>query len=377
MAFARRSQVSAVTVWTVGLNVLALVFLARSIDRLQPVIVLLAVAGLITLALEPLVRWLQHRGFRRGWAVLTTFVGMVGVVSLLGATLLPLLVEQVRNLIQAAPNLVTEVRAWGATRWLDERLDLEASVREAVGRLPSSLASSAVGVVSSTVNMLFAFLTVMTLALFGLIFGKDLFEQGLSWVRPARRPKVRQLALNMRKAVGGYLTGTFLTVTLGGIVTALGTWLLGVPYFLALGSLYLLLGFIPYVGSFLMAVLVSFTTLTTVGLNRALLALGIFLIYQQVEGNLIQPLVQRHSIRMNPLLISVVLLIGGALMGLVGAIIALPIAAALQELLREVQEEQRLRWDAEEGAGAVEPQREDEGPRLPPGENDPTGPVPH
>ncbi|HLM45091.1 MAG TPA: AI-2E family transporter, partial [Myxococcaceae bacterium] len=169
MAFARRSQVSAVTVWTVGLNVLALVFLARSIDRLQPVIVLLAVAGLITLALEPLVRWLQHRGFRRGWAVLTTFVGMVGVVSLLGATLLPLLVEQVRNLIQAAPNLVTEVRAWGATRWLDERLDLEASVREAVGRLPSSLASSAVGVVSSTVNMLFAFLTVVTLALFGLI----------------------------------------------------------------------------------------------------------------------------------------------------------------------------------------------------------------
>jgi predicted PurR-regulated permease PerM len=289
--------------------------------------------------------------------------------------LLPLLVEQVRNLIQAAPNLVTEVRAWGATRWLDERLDLEASVREAVGRLPSSLASSAVGVVSSTVNMLFAFLTVVTLALFGLIFGKDLFEQGLSWVRPARRPKVRQLALNMRKAVGGYLTGTFLTVTLGGIVTALGTWLLGVPYFLALGSLYLLLGFIPYVGSFLMAVLVSFTTLTTVGLNRALLALGIFLIYQQVEGNLIQPLVQRHSIRMNPLLISVVLLIGGALMGLVGAIIALPIAAALQELLREVQVEQRLRWDAEEGA--VEPKPEEEGPRLPPGENDSTGPVPH
>jgi predicted PurR-regulated permease PerM len=377
MSFARRSQISAVTVWTVGLNVLALMFLARSIDRLQPVLVLLAVAALITLALEPVVRWLQRRGFRRGWAVLTTFVALLGAATLLGATLLPLLVEQVRNLVQAAPNLVTEVRAWGATRWLDERLDLEASVREAVGRLPSSLAESAVGVVSSTVNMLFAFLTVVTLSAFGIIFGKDLFEQALGWVRPARRPKVRRLALDMRKAVGGYLTGTFLTVTLGGIVTALGTWLLGVPYFLALGSLYLLLGFIPYVGSFLMAVLVSFTTLTTVGLNRALLALGLFLIYQQVEGNLIQPLVQRHSIRMNPLLISVVLLIGAALMGLVGAIIALPIAAALQELLREVQEEQRLRWDAEDGGGAAAPERKEDPPLLPPDEHDPAGPAPH
>jgi len=166
-------------------------------------------------------------------------------------------------------------------------------------------------------------------------------------------------------------------VTLGGIVTALGTWLMGVPYFLALGSLYLLLGFIPYVGSFLMAVLVSFTTLTTVGLNRALLALGFFLIYQQVEGNLIQPLVQRHSIRMNPLLISVVLLIGGALMGLVGAIIALPIAAALQQLLREVHEEKRLRWEAEDGGGAAAPERKEDGPRLPPDEHDPASPAPH
>jgi predicted PurR-regulated permease PerM len=377
MAFGRRSQISAVTVWTVGLNVLALVFLARSIDRLWPVVMLFAVAVLITLALEPVVRLLQRHGFRRGWAVLTTFVALLGVTTFLGTKLVPLLVDQVRNLIQAAPDLVTEVRAWAATRWLEEKLDLERSVREVLGRLPSSLAQSAVGVVSSTVNLLFTFLTVVTLSVFGLLFGRELFEQSLSWVRPARRPKVRQLALDMRKAVGGYLTGTFLTVTLGGVVTALGTWLLGVPYFLALGGLYLLLGLIPYLGSFLMAVLVSFTTLTTVGLNRAVIALVVFLVYQQVEGNLIQPLVQRHSIRMNPLLILVVLLVGGALAGLLGAVIALPVAAAIQQLLREVQEEQRLRWDAEDGGGAAAPERKQDAPLLPPDEHDPMGPVPH
>lgn len=377
MALVRRSQISALTVWTVGLNVLALVFLARSIDRLRPVLMLFAVAVLITLAMEPLVRWLQRRGFSLGWAVLTTVVGLLGVTTFLGAKLVPLLVDQVRNLIHAAPDLVTEVRAWSATRWLEEKLDLERSVREVLGRLPSSLAQSAVGVVSSTVSLLFTFLTVVTLSVFGLLFGKDLFEQALSWVRPARRPKVRQLAMDMRKAVGGYLTGTFLTVTLGGVLTAVGTWLLGVPYFLALGSLYLLLGLIPYLGSFLMALLVSFTTLTTVGLNRAVLALALFLIYQQVEGNLIQPLVQRHSIRMNPLLILVVLLIGGALAGLVGAVIALPVAAAIQELLQEVQEERRQRWEAEAASGAVEPERKEDVPRLAPDEHDSAGPTPH
>ena len=206
-------------------------------------------------------------------------------------------------------------------------------------------------------NGVLVFITVVTLSLFALLFGKDLYEQALGWVRPARRPVVRELVKNMHRAVSGYLAGTALTVTLGGLVTALGTFLLGVPYFLALGSLYLVLGLIPYIGSLLMALLVSFTTLTTVGLNRALIALGLFLIYQQVEGNLIQPLVQRHSIRMNPLLISVVLLMGAALMGLIGAVIALPLAAALQELLREVQEQQRERWSSEREDGAPPPPR--------------------
>ncbi|HZH16279.1 MAG TPA: AI-2E family transporter, partial [Archangium sp.] len=106
----------------------------------------------------------------------------------------------------------------------------------------------------------------------------------------------------------------------------------------------------------------------------------VFLVYQQIEGNLIQPLVQRHSIRMNPLLISVVLLMGAALMGLIGAMIALPLAAALQELLREVQEEQRERWGGEREDGAPHPEaapmpREPEPRDQSP--HGPVGPAPH
>jgi predicted PurR-regulated permease PerM len=344
---ARRSQISARTVWTVGLNALALVLLAMVLIRLRAVFVLLAVVLLVALALDPLVRWFERRGLPRGWSVLVTFLGPFGFVALMGASLVPLVVQQARSLILAAPNLVAQVRAWEWTRWLEQRFDMEQKVQNTLGHVPDIVAESLPGVVSTTLNGVFMLITVLTLSLFALFFGKDLYTQALSWVRPSRRPDIRRLVANMHKAVSGYLAGTFLTVTLGGMVTAMGTFLLGVPYFLALGSLYLVLGLIPYIGSFVMALLVSFTTLATVGLKRALIALGLFLIYQQVEGNLIQPLVQRHSIRMNPLLISVVIIMGATLMGLVGAVIALPVAAALQEYLRELQEEQRLRWGTE------------------------------
>lgn len=383
---ARRSQVSARTVWTVGLNVLALMLLAVVLVRLRAVFVLLAVVLLVALALDPLVRWFERRGLPRGWSVLVTFLGPFGVVALMGATLVPLVVQQVRSLVLAAPNLVAQVRAWQWTRWVEQRFDLEEKVQDTLGHVPDIVAAALPGVVSTTVNGVFALITVLTLSLFALLFGKSLYAQALSWVRPSRRPDIRRLVGNMHKAVSGYLAGTFLTVSLGGMVTALGTFLLGVPYFLALGSLYLVLGLIPYIGSFVMALLVSFTTLATVGLKRAVIALVLFLVYQQVEGNLIQPLVQRHSIRMNPLLISVVIIMGATLMGLVGAVIALPVAAALQEYLRELQEEQRLRWDAETEDGAArstgvlppldtrEPVTRAHDPGDPP---DTAGPAPH
>lgn len=383
---ARRSQVSARTVWTVGLNALALLLLAWVLIRLRAVFVLLAVVLLVALALDPLVRWFERRGLPRGWSVLVTFLGPFGLVALMGASLVPLVVQQARSLIVAAPNLVAQVRAWQWTRWVEQRFDLEQKVQDTLAHVPDLVAASLPGVVSTTVNGVFALITVLTLSLFALLFGRALYAQALGWVRPSRRPDIRRLVANMHKAVSGYLAGTFLTVTMGGMVTALGTFLLGVPYFLALGSLYLVLGLVPYIGSFVMALLVSFTTLATVGLKRAVIALVLFLIYQQVEGNLIQPLVQRHSIRMNPLLISVVIIMGATLMGLVGAVIALPVAAAIQEYLRELQEEQRLRWgnEAENGAkgsmGALpprdahEPVTRSHDPGDPP---DMPGPIPH
>jgi predicted PurR-regulated permease PerM len=119
---------------------------------------------------------------------------------------------------------------------------------------------------------------------------------------------------------------------------------MGVPFFLPIALAMLFLGLIPLFGSFVGALLVAFSTLAAGGLNRALLALLLFLVYQQIAAHLLSPLVQQRTIKMNPFLLTVVLIAGAGLDGLIGATLALPFAAAIQELLRDVQERRERRW---------------------------------
>ncbi|MCI0672555.1 MAG: AI-2E family transporter [Myxococcaceae bacterium] len=354
-----RSQVSARTVWTVGLNVLALLALWQAVGRLRAVTMLVLLALLVALALDSPVRWLERHGLRRGWGVLGVSLGLLGLFALMVGSLIPMLVDQVQRLLKAAPGLVARLAETEWLRSVDERVGLVAAARRMLEGAPGAVAGSLLDVLSSTVGLLVAGITLFVLVVFMLLFGGDLTTQSLELVSTDRRAQVARVLGHMRKAVGGYLAGAVLTVTVGALVTTTLTFLLGVPYFLALGLSYLLLGFIPYAGSAIVALLVSLTTLATVGLKRALIALGIFLVYQQVEGNLLQPLIQRRTIRMNPLLITLVLLVGAGVWGVLGVIVALPVAAALQVVLREVQRERGL------GKGA--PTRGGEAPSPPAG----------
>jgi predicted PurR-regulated permease PerM len=331
----------------VGLHVLAIVALGLVLYRLAPVLSLLALALMLALALEPLVRLLERLGLKRGWSVMLTLVVLLGLFALVGFSIVPMMVDQVLTLSQAIPGFVNQVRESEWLRSMDARFGVWDSVERELPKLPSTIAEPVLDVLSSSVGALVTGLTVLTLTIFGLLSGQQLFEQGILWVRPERRPEVRELLLDMNRAVSGYLVGVFLICALGSVVTGVFTWLLGVPYFLALGLMYLVLGFIPYIGSLLVAITVSITTLATVGFKRALIALALFLVYQQIEGNVLQPLIQRRTLKMNPLLIAIVVIVGAMLMGVLGAVLALPFAAALQVLLQRVQAQRTHRWERE------------------------------
>jgi putative heme transporter len=341
------------TVWAVGAQVVLLVLLGSAMRSLGPVLTLLAVALLLGLAAEPVVRRLQSWGLRRGLGVAFIALTLLGVIGLLILTLVPLLVEQLQHLVQAAPGFLNELTQAQWVRKLDEHFGVLSHPQDAFNVEPGVLAGPLIAVLSSTVQLLGAGITVLALAVFGLLFGQDLYASILGWVRPSRRARVRRVVGRMREAVGNYLVGTLLIVSVGGAFTALMSLALGVPYFLPLGLVAMVLGLIPFIGSVVTAILVSVTTLASVGSKRALLALALFMVYQQFEAHLLSPLVQRRAIKMNPLLISLVALVGGTVAGLLGVILAVPAAAAGQVLLTEVRRERGKQWKRERRLAAA------------------------
>ncbi|NTX03768.1 AI-2E family transporter [Myxococcus sp. CA040A] len=336
--------VPARTVWAVGLQVLLLAVCWLVLRRLYPLFTLLAVVLLLSLALDPLVRRLERWGLKRGLGVAVVALVLLGLVGVLVGTLVPALVQQIEGLVQAMPGLLQRLSESQWVRELGARYGFEMHPEELLRFEPMDLAGRAVGVLSSTLGLLAAGITVVALSVFSLLFGKELYESILQWVVPRRRHHVRGLVERMRAAVSNYVAGTLLVMTIGGTVAATVALVQGVPFFLALGLAVMVLGVIPYIGSVISAVLVSLTTLATVGLRAAVIALVVFMVYQQIESNVLGPMVQRRAIRMNPLLISIVVLCGGALAGLLGAVVAVPLAAAAQVLVQELLRARQLNW---------------------------------
>ncbi|HZI14138.1 MAG TPA: AI-2E family transporter, partial [Myxococcus sp.] len=327
-----------------GLQVLLLALCWVALQRLYPVLVLLSVVLLLSIALDPLVRRLERWGLKRGLGVAVVALGLLGLMGVLVGTLVPMLVQQLQELAKSTPEYVERISQSGWVKQLSERYGVNLRAEDLVRFEPADVAGRAIDVLSSTLGMVAGGITVVVLTVFSLLFGKDLYETTLQWVAPRRRPRVRQLVGRMLDAVGNYLTGTLLVMTIGGTVAATVALIQGVPYFLALGLVVMMLGVIPFVGSIISALLVSVITLATVGLRAAVIALAVFMVYQQVESNLLGPMIQRRAIKMNPLLISIVVLVGGALAGLSGVVLAVPLAAASQVLVQEVLRDRRDGW---------------------------------
>jgi putative heme transporter len=365
-----RSQVTPRTVWTVALHVLALVAVLWLMTRVWTVLSWVMVALFLALAAHPLVRWMERHRVRRGAAVFSVALLGLGLLSALLMTLVPMLIEQGLALVRAVPDYIDQLQHLSWVEKLDERYDVidrvAAELRQRIPMTPGPV----IGMVTDLLQRLAAVVTISVLTVFFLLFGADLFDKTLQWVEPSRREHWRTLAHEMHRTVGGYVAGAFLISFIGGVVTAVSTLLLGVPYFMALGLAMAVLGLIPFVGSFLGLVLVAGTTFASVGMKEGFIAVGIFVVYQQVEGNLLQPLIQRRTLKMNPLLIALVMLVGTALAGLIGALLALPIAGAVQVLLEDRLARLNEQWrNGKDGVTHVILAPEDQGTRpRPPAE---------
>jgi putative heme transporter len=330
-------------VWVVLANTIAIAGALAILWELRTVVAWVLVAVFIALALRPAVAWLGKR-MRRGFAVAIVALAVLAVVGTLIATFVPLAFEQGRLLVENMPELLRRIGQSDPVRWVVRRFGDQYEPEALVDAQLGNFAGHALAAARSVFEGVIATITITTLTIFMLLFGDELVEKALAWFAPGRREHARTLAYRMNRVVGGYVAGTLIVASIGGVVMGLTLALLGVPYFLPLGLAMIVLGIVPFIGSAIGSVALIGVTLASQGWKEAAIVAVVFLVYQQIENEVLHPIVQRRTIKMNPLLIALVLLAGTALAGVVGTLLALPVAGAIQVVLGDALERRRARW---------------------------------
>ncbi len=322
------------------------------------------VAGFIAVAVSGPVN-LLNRYMKRGFAIAIVYIGLIlAPIGLLGL-LVPPIVEQVNNLIDNAPQYAQDITEYveenQTLRGLNDDYDLTGRLREEAAKLPNR-AGAAAGVLGDIglgiVNGVFTGVTILTLAIFMTGGGprwRDAFLRG----QPAHRGEaLRRMFEAIGYSTGNYVRGALLQATIAGITAYIMLEILGIPYAAALAVVVFALDLIPLIGATLGAVIVGLVVLFAGDIPLDLIVWVIYsVVYQQVENNVIQPRIQSRAVALEPFLVVVSVLFGATLFGVMGALLAVPVAAAIQIAVREYMRFRHGRFD---DAGD-NPRGEDEG----------------
>ena len=332
-----------------AVGVVALTFLAgKLLYRLKDVILLMVVGGFIALILNPLVLYLQHhRVKRRGWAVaIVTFWALLVFVGLAFAFGHPL-VNGLTHLSQRLPAYVQDAehgRGWIghlARRYhLAEWAQRNAPKLQSIG---ASLAKPALSVGKGAVTLIVTLGTVAVLVLLLLLEGPKMRQGILGMMAPQRAKRYARVAHEINQSVTGYMAGNILTSVIAGVVVFVTLLALGIPFPLLWALWVALVDFLPQVGGALAGIP---TVLFALGhsLTAGIITAAVFIAYQQIENHVLNPVIMSRTVKVNPLLILVAVLIGasignwvGGLFGsFVAALISIPAAGALQIVVREL-----------------------------------------
>ena len=306
------------------------------------------IAVFVAIALSGPVNWLSRR-MRRGFAITIVYLGVLAVPFLLAAVIVPPLVSEANDLAQDAPRYARDfsdfVEENKRLREINEDYDVTRKVEEEAGKLPEKIPDAAkalsdVGV--GLVNSIFALVTILVLTAFLLGSGRRWIDAAIELRPSADRQRLRGVLDNMAKAVGNYVAGAMLIALISGVLSYIVLTILGVPF---RGPLAVMTGFfslIPLVGATIAAILVGvvtlFTDFPTDTIVWTIWAIG----YQQLENHVIQPQIQKRAVNVHPFVVLVSVLFGASLLGVLGALVAIPVAASVQIAIREYWDFRRM-----------------------------------
>jgi predicted PurR-regulated permease PerM len=304
----------------------------------RQVLTWILVAIFLTLALNPAVEALERRGLRRrGAATAVTFLLAIGVIVAAAWLFIPTLVGEVSDFAQAVPDYVEDVSAGrGPLGDLAERYDLEEKVRQAINEGGASgalgLSGTAIAVTQSVITFIVAVVTIAFLTFFMLLEGPRWMERFYSLLPAESQEKWRGIGHDIYRTVGGYVTGNLLISLIAGVSSTIVLLIMDVPYAVALGLVVAILDLIPLAGATLAAIIVSTVAFLT-SIPAGIVVLVFFIVYQQIENHVLQPVVYSRTVQLSPLAILVSVLIGAKIAGVLGALAAIPVAGTIQVLL--------------------------------------------
>jgi predicted PurR-regulated permease PerM len=360
---------------TIGL-VLAAALTLYLLVQTRRVVTWMVVAALLAIAATPLTDRVQQRllgGRRRALATFLVFlVVLLAVGGLITAFALPL-VEEGTKFAGQLPDLIDQARAGrGPVGRLLERTDALQWVQdnqERIDSFVSGLTAPAAGVLRGVATGIAGAVTVFVLAYLMVLEGPKVVDGAVSVFAPAAADRIRRVGADCARSVTGYISGNLLISVICGGLTYVVLLILGVPF---AGLIALFVGIadlVPLVGATIggaVAVLAGFLHSTSAGI----VVLVFFVVYQQLENHLLQPLIFARTVKLNPLAVIVAILLGVELVGVLGALLAIPVAGMIQVILRDVWDHRRGRPKAEPTVG------EERLPAVAPDDSESAGPGP-
>jgi predicted PurR-regulated permease PerM len=329
------------TVLRVVVVVVTVVFTLYLIYLLRRPLTWIFIAGFLAVALSGPVNVLS-RYMRRGFAIAIVYVALILIPIALGALLIPPIVEQLNNLINNLPQYVNDLQDFvqknDRLRQLEEDYDITAELEKQASTLPARVGDAA-GILSDIglglVNSVFAGVSILVLSLFMIGSGRT----WLGWIArrqgPAREEWLNRLFDRIGRAVGNYVAGALGQALVAGVLAYLVLRILGVPYAGSLAVIIFLLDLVPLVGATLGAIIVGIITLFNDFPTTTIIWIIWSIVYQQIENSVIQPRIQARAVQVHPFVVLVSVLFGSTLFGVLGALLAIPIAAAIEISVHE------------------------------------------
>jgi predicted PurR-regulated permease PerM len=305
---------------------------------IRDVIGLVLIAAFFAVAIAPAVNWLDKRRVPRSLAILLVYLSIAAGIFGIGLLIVPPLVNGVEDVSADLPGYVDDLRNNETFRDYDDRYQITEELTKQAEELPSRLGDAAGTLRDVTVGVFTRFVqlfSILVITFFLVRDGHRLLEFLYRQVPPERARRLRTIADDVSDAIAGYVFGNFVISVLAGLVTYVTLRILDVPFALPLAILFGFFDLIPLVGATLGGILVGIVVAFVNFPVGLVVWAAVLILYQQVENNLIQPVVYGRAVQLHPLIVIVAILIGAALLGVLGALVAIPAAAAVQAVVRD------------------------------------------